>query len=82
MSVFCVGLLAAGCGSEVVNPVSGQTERTVMGEQQELAAGKEGHQEVLQEYGAYSDPKLQAYVEGVGQRRTGRRSTAPTRSNA
>ena len=66
-SGLCAGLLAA-CGTEVVNPVSGRTERTVMSEQQELAAGRESHDAVLREYGVYADPRLQAYVQGVGRR--------------
>ena len=34
----------------------------------EIAEGKKGHAQVLQEYGAYSDAKLQAYVNDIGQR--------------
>ncbi len=65
--VMCVALLA-GCGTQVVNPVSGQTERSVMSEQDEIALGKKSHQQILQEYGVYADPKLQAYVNDIGQR--------------
>lgn len=66
----CCWLLAtsmlAACGTPVVNPVTGKTERTVMDEQQEIAAGREAHQQVLQEFGVYDKPQLQAYVSGVG----------------
>ncbi len=65
--VMCASMLAA-CGTNVVNPVTGQTERTVMSEQDEIAQGQKAHQEVLQEYGVYADPRLQAYVNGVGQK--------------
>ena len=65
---LCMAAALAACGNEVVNPVTGKTERTVMDEQQELAAGKEGHQQVLQEFGRYDDAKLQAYVNGIGQK--------------
>ncbi len=34
----------------------------------EIAEGKKGHAQVLQEYGAYPDAKLQAYVNDIGQR--------------
>ncbi len=34
----------------------------------EIAEGKKGHAQVLQEYGAYPDAKLQAYVNDLGQR--------------
>jgi predicted Zn-dependent protease len=58
----------AACGSQVVNPVTGQTERSVMSEQDEIAQGQKAHQQVLQEYGVYASPPLQAYVNDVGQR--------------
>lgn len=62
-----LGLLA-GCGSPVVNPVTGQAERSVMDERAEIAAGQEGHQQVLSEHGVVKNPNLQAYVNQVGQR--------------
>jgi predicted Zn-dependent protease len=60
--------LLVGCGTTVVNPVTGREERTVMDEAAEIAEGKKGHQQILAEYGAYADPRLQAYVDGVGQK--------------
>lgn len=60
--------LLGGCGSTVVNPVTGQAERTVMDERMELAEGKKAHEGVLKEYGRLNDPALQAYVDGVGQK--------------
>ncbi|WP_180128341.1 M48 family metalloprotease [Rhodoferax sp. BLA1] len=60
--------LLTGCGSAVLNPVTGQTERSVMSEQDELAEGAKAHQQVLQEYGVVKDPKVQAYVNNLGQR--------------
>ena len=61
-------LLLTACGSQVVNPVSGRTERSVMDEQAELAEGAKAHQAVLQEYGVLANPALQAYVNDLGQR--------------
>ena len=60
--------LLLGCGTTVVNPVTGREERTVMDEATEIAEGKKAHEQVLAEYGAYADPALQAYVNGVGQK--------------
>jgi predicted Zn-dependent protease len=57
-----------GCGSAVLNPVTGQTERSVMSEQDEVAEGAKAHQQVLQEYGVVKDAKVQAYVDNLGQR--------------
>ena len=67
-SLALTATLLAGCGSTVVNPVTGRSERTVMDERAELAEGKKAHEEVLKEYGAYPDPKLQAYVNEIGQK--------------
>jgi len=66
--LLMVASLLAACGTQVVNPVTGRTERTVMDEQTEITEGAKAHQEVLQEYGAYADPKLQAYVDDLGQK--------------
>jgi len=65
--IFATSLLA-GCGSAVLNPVTGQTERSVMTEQAEVAEGAKAHQQVLQEYGVVKDPRVQAYVNNLGQR--------------
>ena len=54
--------LLVACGTNVVNPVTGQTERSAMSEEAELAEGAKGHQQVLQEYGVVKNPELQAYV--------------------
>jgi len=61
-------LLLVGCGTKVVNPVSGRTERTVMDESTEIAEGAKAHQQVLAEYGALANPRLQAYVNDIGQK--------------
>jgi predicted Zn-dependent protease len=60
--------MLAACGTEMVNPVTGESERTVMSEQDEIVEGQKAHQQVLQEYGAYANPRLQAYVNEVGQK--------------
>jgi predicted Zn-dependent protease len=61
-------LLLAGCGSMVVNPVTGETERSVMDEPAEIAEGKKAHAQVLQEYGVYDNAAAQAFVNNLGQR--------------
>lgn len=66
LSLSAVALLTA-C-STVENPVTGKTERTVLDERAEIAAGKEAHPQILAEYGVVKDAKLQAYVNEVGQR--------------
>ena len=67
--MLATALLAAACGTQVVNPVSGKTERSVMDEASEVAEGKKAHEEVMKEFGgALANPKLQAYVNDIGQR--------------
>lgn len=63
-----LALALVGCGTPVVNPVSGRTERSVMDEATEVAEGRKAHQQVLQEYGVLANPALQAYVDEVGQK--------------
>jgi predicted Zn-dependent protease len=65
---LAVAAALAGCGSQVVNPVSGKTERSVMDEATEVAEGKKAHDSVLAEYGVVADGQLQSYVNGIGQR--------------
>ncbi len=62
------GALLAGCGGTVTNPVTGQAERSVMSEASEIAEGKKSHANVLQEYGVLKNPRVQAYVNDIGQR--------------
>ena len=59
--------LLAGCAT-VTNPVTGQKELTVMDERSEIAEGRKAHEEVLKGYGVYPNPRLQAYVNELGQR--------------
>ncbi|MCH8180137.1 MAG: M48 family metalloprotease [Proteobacteria bacterium] len=58
----------SGCGSTVINPVTGQAERSVMDEPAEIALGQKAHQQVLKEQRAYANPKVQAYVDTLGQK--------------
>ncbi|HET9328522.1 MAG TPA: M48 family metalloprotease [Candidatus Eisenbacteria bacterium] len=56
--------LLAGCAK---NPVTGKSELSLVSGAQEAQMGKEGYNAVIQEYGIYEDPKLQAYVDSIGQ---------------
>lgn len=61
-------LFLSACASQVINPVTGRTELSVMDEAAEIKEGAKAHEDVLKEYGVYADPRLQAYVNGVGQK--------------
>ena len=68
LSLMLAPILLTGCGSAVVNPVTGQSERSVMSEASEIAEGQKAHSQVLQEYGVVKNARLQAYVNDLGQR--------------
>ena len=57
-------LFVSGCAT---NPVSKRSEFVLMSEEQELALGRQMHAEVLKEYRDYKDPKLQQYVQRIGE---------------
>ena len=67
-SLLLAALLLTSCGTTMVNPVTGQTERSVMSEEDEVAEGAKGHQEVLKEYGVYNNAAVQRYVTQLGQK--------------
>src|SRR5215212_8311416 len=60
--------LAAGLLSCARNPVTGKSELALVSESQEIQMGKQAAQDVAQTIGLYNDPKLEAYVAGIGKR--------------
>src|SRR5215218_373404 len=60
--------LAAGLLSCARNPVTGKSELALVSESQEIQMGKQAAQDVAQTIGLYNDPKVQAYVAGIGKR--------------
>ncbi|HXE80743.1 MAG TPA: M48 family metalloprotease [Vicinamibacterales bacterium] len=50
------------------NPVTGEREFSLMSESQEIALGKQYHEEVLQQMQPYEDPELQKYVQDIANR--------------
>jgi predicted Zn-dependent protease len=57
--------LVAGCAT---NPVTGKRQLSLISEEEEIALGKQSREQIVQQMGAYPDPKVQAYVEGIGKR--------------
>ncbi len=53
-----------------VNPVSGSREVMLYSSEQEVDMGRKAHPQVLEEFGYYNDPKLQAYITAIGKRLT------------
>ena len=50
------------------NPVTGKKQVILMSEAQESALGAESNPQILAEYGEYPEPKLQEYLNNIGQR--------------
>ena len=63
---LAAGALLGACVG-ATNPVTGETDWTLVDEQQELELGHKAHQTLLEEYGYYDDLELQGYVMQVGQ---------------
>jgi predicted Zn-dependent protease len=57
-------LTALACA---VNPATGKRELSLIGEQQEIAIGRENDQQITAQLGLYEDADLAAYVNRVGQ---------------
>lgn len=68
LPVLTLAPLLAWAGACATNPVTGKPQLALMTVEQEIQLGRETHQQVLQSLGAYEDPELQRYVEGIGQR--------------
>jgi predicted Zn-dependent protease len=54
-----------GCST---NPATGERQLNLVGEQQEIAMGKQASQEVDSSMGLYQDQALQSYVASIGKR--------------
>ena len=66
---IAAALLAAALGVAcVTNPVTGKSQLSLMGEEEEKNLGAQAYGPMIQEsYGSVTDPGLQRYVDGVGQ---------------
>ena len=63
---LAVALLSLwGCAT---NPATGKPQIALISEQQEIEMGREYDQQIQQQLGLYRDPKLQDYVNRIGQR--------------
>ncbi|MGA7615512.1 MAG: M48 family metalloprotease [Thermoanaerobaculia bacterium] len=59
-------VVVAGCST---NPATGKREFNIVSEQQEIAIGRQAHQQVEQEFGVYTEkPELTRRVQEVGAR--------------
>jgi predicted Zn-dependent protease len=63
IAVGLAGMLASGC---VMNRASGRREFSLVSQSQELALGKQGDQEIRQQYGVYDHAAVEQYVQRLG----------------
>ncbi|MCA9738196.1 MAG: M48 family metalloprotease [Gemmatimonadota bacterium] len=59
-----LGLAAAGCAT---NPATGDTQLSLISEEQEIQMGQQAAQQVETSIGLVEDPELQEYVSRIGQ---------------
>jgi len=64
LSALTTILFVAGACS--VNPATGKRQISLIGEQQEIAMGRQAAEDALAQYGRYPDDGLQQYVSEVG----------------
>jgi len=65
LGIMVLGL-AAWIISCAVNPVTGKKEFMLLTEADEIALGKQTDAEIVQTYGIYEAPELNAYIESLG----------------
>lgn len=66
--LFAVFGLFNYCSSVSQNPITDEQQRVALSPQQEIALGRQGRQEVVQQIGGlYPSPELQNYIDQVGQ---------------
>lgn len=61
-------LLVQACA---VNPVTGRRQLMLYSEQDEIAMGKQTHEQIQQQFGIYDGPEINAYVSRIGDTMTG-----------
>tara|TARA_R110000796_G_scaffold169015_1_gene285915 strand:- start:12312 stop:13754 length:1443 start_codon:yes stop_codon:yes gene_type:complete len=64
LTLVLAGLLLGGCAA---NPVTGKQNFVMMSEAQEMTLGQQASEQIAQQMSMVKDPKLQAYVQGIGE---------------
>lgn len=65
LTMLGLSFLLTGCAT---NPATGKSDLVFMSESQEIALGRQYHEQILKQYEPYEDAELQAYVQEVGDR--------------
>ncbi|HVR96442.1 MAG TPA: M48 family metalloprotease [Thermoanaerobaculia bacterium] len=64
-AMMACSFAVASCST---NPATGKRQIAFIGEEQEIAMGREADQQIVQSLGLYQDQEMQAYVNQLGQR--------------
>ena len=64
LSLFLLLGLLCSCS---VNPVTGKQDFVMISENQEIQMGREYNAQILKQYPVYQDPRLQEYVQSIGE---------------
>ena len=65
-NIVALALLALTATSCSTNPATGKKQIAFIGEEQEIAMGREADQQIVQSLGLYEDKDVQAYVNRLG----------------
>ena len=68
-----IAMVGVACST---NPATGKRQLNVFSEEQEVALGRQNHEQVVKQIGLYDDPALQRYVQSLG-RQLAARSERP-----
>ncbi len=62
--ILAISLALQACAT---NPVSGKRDFAIVSEPDEIKQGRRYHKDIIARYGVYDDPRLQQYVDRIGQ---------------
>jgi predicted Zn-dependent protease len=62
--ILAISLALQACA---INPVSGKRDFAIVSEPEEIRQGRQYHNDIIARYGIYDDPRLQQYVDRIGQ---------------
>ncbi len=67
LTTCCILALCLALQACATNPVTGNRDFALVSESDEVKQGRQYHQDIIARYGVYDDPRLQQYVNRIGQ---------------
>ncbi|CAD7838793.1 MAG: Putative Zn-dependent protease PA5047 [Olavius algarvensis Gamma 3 endosymbiont] len=65
---ICLLALCLALQACAINPVSGERDLALVSESKEIRQGRQYHSDIIARYGIYDDPRMQQYVNRIGQK--------------